>query len=227
MLRAGGDESGASEKAAAMESLCRAYWHPLYFYLRRQGLSQEEAEDVTQDLFAHLMSRPVLAKAEPEKGRFRSYLLGVLKNVLAHARSRESAGKRGGGAHIVALDSMEAEARYRLEPVDAESPDVLYDRRWAATVMSLARQRLRAEYEQGGGKERFDVLKEFLITGVQNTSYAEAAAALGLSESALKSAIFKLRQRFSAALRAEIAETVASETEVEEELRHLAKVLGA
>ncbi len=227
VLQAGSKESGHPEKAAALESLCRAYWHPLYFYLRRQGHAQEEAEDLTQELFAHLLRRPVLSKADPEKGRFRSYLLGVLKNVLAQAQEKESAGRRGGGAVLVSLDGMEAEARYRLEPHDDESPELLFDRRWAATVMALARKRLREEYAAADMAERFAVLGDFLFTGRQAASYAEAAAALGLTESAVKSAVFKLRHRFSAALRAEIAETVASESEIEDEIRHLAKVLGA
>jgi len=226
VLRAAGDAAENPEATVALENLCRAYWQPLYCFIRRQGRPPEEAEDLTQDLFALILSRPVLTKADPEKGRFRSYLLGVLKHVLARARTRESAGKRGGGAIFVSLDSMEAEARYRLEPVDAESPELLFDRRWAATVMALATKRLREDYHAAGQTERFAALKEFLFTGRQAASYAEAAAALNMSESAVKSAVFKLRQRFSAALRAEIAETVASKSEIEDEIRHLAKVLG-
>ena len=227
MCAGGGDEAGHADAGAAMESLCRAYWHPLYCYVRRLGHAPEEAEDLTQELFAHLLTRPVLAKADPEKGRFRSFLLGVMKNVLMHSRDRASRQKRGAGAVLVPLDALEAEARYRLEPVDNESPDVLFDRRWAATVMALARKRLRAEYADAGHADRFAVLKDFLVSGSQAASYAEAAAALQMTESALKSAVFKLRQRFAAALRAEIAETVAAEADIEDELRHLARVLVA
>ncbi len=224
VLRAACDASELPETREALESLCRSYWHPLYCFVRRQGRSPEAAEDLTQDLFALILSRPVLAAAAPEKGRFRTYLLAVLKHVLAQARERESAGKRGGGATLVPLDALDAEERYRLEPADEHSPELFFDRRWAATVMARATERLRGEYAEG---DRFETLEDFLLTGRQAASYATAAAALGLSESALKSAVFKLRQRFSAALRAEIAETVASESEIEGELRHLAKVLGA
>ena len=226
-MRAAGELAERPEVMEALESLCRSYWHPLYCFVRRQGHPPESAEDLTQDLFALILSRPVLAGADPEKGRFRTYLLAVLKHVMAQARERDSAGKRGGGVTLVPLDGLDAEARYRLEPVDVESPEVLFDRRWASTVMSRATDRLREEYADASREDRFEVLKEFLLTGRQSASYSETAAALGLTESALKSAVFKLRQRFSAALRAEIAETVASESEVEAEIRHLAKVLCA
>ena len=227
VLRAAGEMAQQPEAREALESLCRSYWHPLYFFVRRQGHAPEAAEDLTQDFFALLLSRPVLAGADVEKGRFRTYLLAVLKHLLAQTRERESAGKRGGGATLVPLDALDAEARYRLEPVDKQSPEWLFDRRWASTVMARATERLREEYADVSREERFETLKEFLVSGRQDATYAEAGAALGLTESALKSAVFKLRQRFSAALRAEIAETVASEAEVEDEIRHLAKVLCA
>lgn len=226
-MRAAGEIAERPEAMAALESLCRSYWHPLYFFVRRQGHPPEAAEDLTQDFFTLILSRPVLAGADPQKGRFRTYLLAVLKHLLAQTREREAAGKRGGGATFVALDALDAEARYRLEPVDVQSPEWLFDRRWAATVMARATDRLRGEYADPSRGDRFETLKEFLLTGRQAATYAHAAAALGLTESALKSAVFKLRQRFSAALRAEIAETVASESEVEDEIRHLAKVLCA
>ena len=227
VLRAAGEVAEQPEAMGALESLCRCYWHPLYFFVRRQGHPPEAAEDLTQDLFALILSRPVLAGADPEKGRFRTYLLAVLKHVLAQARERESAVKRGGGATLIPLDALDAEARYRLEPVDVQSPEVLFDRRWASTVMARATDRLRGEYAAASREERFEALKDFLVSGRQDANYADAATALGLTGSALKSAVFKLRQRFSAALRAEIAETVASEAEVEDEIRHLAKVLCA
>ena len=226
-MRASDEVAERAEAVEALESLCRSYWHPLYFFVRRQGHPPEAAEDFTQDFFALVLSRPVLAGAHPEKGRFRTYLLAVLKHVLAQARERESAGKRGGGVPLVPLDALDAEVRYRLEPVDEQSPEWIFDRRWASTVMTRATERLRGEYADASRGARFETLKEFLVGGRQDATYADAAEALGLTESALKSAVFKLRQRFSAALRAEIAETVASEAEVEGEIRHLAKVLCA
>lgn len=227
VLRAAGDETETEDSRAALESLCQAYWHPLYFFVRRQGHDPEAAADLTQDFFAVLLRRDLLTRASPEKGRFRSYLLGVLKNVISQAWDREATGKRGGRMEQFSLDSLDAESRYRLEPADAESPEVLFDRQWAQTVMARTTERLRADYAAGGQAERFATLRDFLLPGKQDTSYAHAAAALGLTEGALKSAIFKLRQRFAETLRAEIAETVASEAEVEDELRYLARVLGA
>ena len=226
VLKAGG--AGAETEAqAALESLCRAYWQPLYFFARRQGHAPEAAEDFTQDLFALLAAGEVLPRVSPERGKFRSYLLGVLKNVMAQARDREATAKRGGGAVQLSLDCMEAEERYRLCPADHESPEVIFDRHWAQTVMARTVERLAADYAAAGHAERFAVLKEFLLTGKQETTGAAAAAALGITDAALRSAIFKVRQRFAAGLRAEVAETVTSEAEAEEELRHLARMLGA
>lgn len=225
VLRAAHDDhAGAAE---ALEGLCQAYWHPLYCFVRRQGYGPEEAGDLTQDFFATLLRHDLLMRAHPEKGRFRSYLLGVMKNVMAQSRDRAATAKRGGGTIPLSVDGMDAETRYRLEPADEESPDVLFDRQWARTVMVRATERLRADYVSAGHEERFHVLREFLLPGKQDMSYAKAAAALALSEGALKSAVFKLRQRFSEALRAEIADTVSAESEVEAELRYLARALGA
>ena len=138
----------------------RSYWHPLYFFVRRQGHLPEAAEDLTQDFFTLILSRPMLAGADPQKGRFRTYLLAVLKHVLAQTRERESADKRGGGVTFVPLDALDAEARYCLEPVDAQSPEWLCDRRWASTVMAQATDRLREEYADGTREDRFETLKE-------------------------------------------------------------------
>lgn len=225
LLAAGSDGAGASQEA--LESLCRGYWQPLYFFARRQGHGPEAAEDFTQDFFALLTSRDLLQKAQPEKGRFRSYLLGVMKNIMAQAHDRESRSKRGGGVAPLSLDCMEAEERYRLCPADTETPEVAFDRHWARTVMERAVARLTEDYTASGQAERFVVLKEYLLTGRQEMAGAAAAASLGMTDAALRSAIFKVRQRFAAALRAEVAETVSSAEEAEEELRHLAKMLAA
>ena len=211
----------------ALESLCRGYWQPLYFFARRQGHTPEAAEDLTQDFFALLTSRDLLQKAQPEKGRFRSYLLGVMKNIMAQAYDRGSRSRRGGGVAPLPLDCVEAEERYRLCPADTETPEVAFDRHWARTVMERAVARLAADYAACGQEDRFTVLREFLLTGRQEMTGAAAAAALGLTEAALRSAIFKVRQRFAAALRAEVAETVSTAEEAEGELRHLAKMLAA
>ena len=226
VLKAGG--AGAeTESRAALESLCRSYWQPLYFFARRQGHGPEAAADFTQDVFALIAGGELLQRVSQERGRFRSYLLGVLKNVMSQAREREAATKRGGGAAKLSLDCMEAEERYRLCPADHESPEVIFDRHWAQTVMARTLERLAADYAAAGHADRFAVLKDYLLTGKQETSGATAAAALGMTDAALRSAIFKVRQRFAATLRAEVAETVSSEAEAEEELRHLARMLGA
>ncbi len=226
VLKAGG-AGAAAESREALESLCRAYWLPLYFFARRQGHTAEAAEDFTQDVFALIAAGEVLPRASQERGRFRSFLLGVLKNVTAQARDREAAAKRGCGAALLSLDRIEAEERYRLCPVDAESPEVLFDRQWAQTVMARTLERLAADYAATGQAERFAVLREFLLTGKQETSGSAAAALLGMTEAALRSAVFKVRQRFAAALRAEVAGTVSSASEADAELRHLARMLGA
>ena len=227
VLKAGDAGAAEAESRAALESLCRSYWQPLYFFARRQGFTPAAAEDFTQDLFALLAGGDILHRVSPERGKFRSYLLGMMKNVIAQERDREAAAKRGGGAVKLSLDCMEAEERYRLCPADHESPEVIFDRQWAQTVMARAVERLTADYAAAGHAERFAVLKDFLLTGKQETSGAAAAAALGMTDAALRSAIFKLRQRFAAALRAEVSGTVSSAAEAEDELRHLARMLGA
>lgn len=218
---------GDAEAQRALESLCRAYWQPLYFFARRQGHAPECAEDFTQDVFAMIGGGEMLQRVQPERGRFRSYLLGVMKHVMAREHEREQTAKRGGGVEKVSLDAMEAEDRYRLAPVDHASPEVLFDRHWAETVMARAVERLRAEYAVAGNAERFAVLQPFLVTADDGGSYTQTALALGVTEAGARSAVFKFRQRFAAALRAEVAETVADESETEEELRALARALAA
>jgi RNA polymerase sigma-70 factor (ECF subfamily) len=209
----------------ALETLCRAYWYPLYAFVRRQGRDPPEAQDLTQAFFCHLLENRALAAVHPNKGRFRSFLLASLKNFLANEWDRARASKRGGGQVTFSLDDFDPEQRYRVEPVDTASPDKLFDRRWAEAVLAQVMARLRRDYVAAGWGPRFETLKVYLLNDYSPGSYAEAAAALGLSESAVKSAIYKLRQRFALSLREDVAQTVADPAEVEAELRELLAAL--
>lgn len=214
------------QSAAALEQLCRAYWGPLFAWVRRDGHSEHEAQDLTQEFLSRLVANHALASVHPSKGRFRSFLLASLKHFLANEWDRARAIKRGGGRPLVSLDEVTEEDRARFEPVDTLTPDRVFERRWAQTVVARAQARLRREYDGAGQGRRFELLKGYLLGEAAGVSYAETAARLGLTESATKSAIFKLRQRFGEVFRAEIAQTVGSPEEVETEIRHLLEALS-
>ncbi len=217
--------SDAKYAATALENLCRAYWYPLYAFIRRQGHSPEDAADLTQAFFYRLLSKGVLGLAARERGRFRSFLLAALKNVLANEWDREHAQKRGGGTEIFSLDAEEAERQYRLEPSESLDPAQLFDRRWALTVLDEALRLLEAE-QLAAGKERiFRRLQGFLMGESGAGSYADAASDLGLTEGAVKMAVSRLRARCRDLLREEIARTVSSPLEIEEEYRALMAAL--
>ena len=218
--------AAAGDAEDALATLCRAYWYPLYAFLRRQGLNTHDAEDVTQGFFAHIVETDALAQVDRAKGRFRTFLLASLKHFLADERDRAKAQKRGGGRAVISLDACEAEERYALEPRDELSPDKLFDRRWAIAVIERALARLDAEYSATGKGALFSALKPLLTAPGSARPYAEIGAEFGMNEGAVKVAVHRLRQRYGAALRAEIAETVGSADEVDEELRHLLDALG-
>ena len=222
VLRAGGDGAASDD---ALEKLCRSYWPPIYSWVRSQGHGIEEAQDLTQEFFARMLRYGSVARANPEQGRFRSFLLGALKHFLTNEWHRARAQKRGGGQPLFSLDSVEGVERDAMEPRDNETPDRLFERRWAETVLERTMERLRREYDSAGQLARFDVLKNHLVSGGEEVSYAETAAALGSSESAAKSAIYKVRQRYGQLLRHEVAQTVPSTTDVEDELRCLLAAL--
>jgi RNA polymerase sigma factor (sigma-70 family) len=223
VLNAG--DSLSPQADSALERLCRIYWYPLYAYVRRKGHDTEAAKDLTQEFFTQLLAKRLLAAVDPRKGKFRSWLLGVLNHFLAHDWARVHAQKRGGGQPTFSLDETDAETRYRLEPVDESSPEKLFDRRWAFTVLEHAAARLREEYEGGGNGQLYSVLKGFVSAEGAAARYGEAARQLGLSQSAVKSAIHRLRRRFQELIRGEIAQTVANVAEVDEELRYLLSVI--
>jgi RNA polymerase sigma-70 factor (ECF subfamily) len=219
VLLAGQGESQKSHDALA--TLCRAYWFPLYAYLRRRGKSPHDAQDLTQGFLLHLVEKHTLSRAQPEKGKFRSFLLASLQYYLADERDKQRAQKRGGDAIFITLSAEHAEERYTAEPADELDPAKLFERRWALTLIEHALSRLEAEFEATGRKDRFEELQVFMLGEPTTISYAQAGERLGISEGAVKVAVLRLRQRFRELLRAEIASTVAEEEDIEGEMRHL------
>jgi RNA polymerase sigma-70 factor (ECF subfamily) len=215
---------GADEdRAAALSDLCTAYWYPLYAFVRRRGHSPDEARDLTQAFFARVLERRGLAGADPERGRFRSYLLGAMKHFLANEWHRARAGKRGGDSVLLDLDALDPEARYALQPAPSADPDLEFDREWARQTTARALERLREESEARGKGRLFEVL-EGTLTG-EERDRREAASRLDMTEGAVKVAVHRLRRRYRELLRAEIAETVGDPAQVEVEMRHLVAVL--
>jgi DNA-directed RNA polymerase specialized sigma24 family protein len=211
----------------ALEILCRRYWRPLFGFVRRSGFSHEEAEDLTQAFFARLLERRDLDVVRQEKGRLRSYLLVSLKHFLANERQRASAVKRGEGKRVLSLDEMREDERGNFEPADPVTVEQIYQRTWANTVLEQVLSRLQEEYMVAGNAELFERLKVLLVDDRDRPSQAEMAAELHTTENALKQAFHRFRQRYRQVLREEIAHTVATPGDVEDELRHLIAVLRA
>jgi len=224
VVAAGARATPRSEEALAR--LCEAYWYPLYAYVRRWGYTADEAQDLTQEFFARLMEKGYLRQADPHRGRFRSFLLAALKHFLANERDRAGAQKRGGGRPPLPLEIETAEGRYSLEPVDPETPEKIFERRWALILLDKVLSRLRDEYHRTGRGALFDVLKDLLTSGKADETYARLGAELGMSEGAVKVAVHRLRRRFGELLREEIAETVADPQDVDDEIRYLFTALG-
>lgn len=211
---------------AALENLCQTYWYPLYAFVRRHGRSPHDAQDLVQSFFAACIAKNYLAGASREKGRFRSFLLLALKRFLANEWDKARAQKRGGPHASLSLDSLTSEERYALEPAEHLTPDKLFDRRWALTVLETVLKRLREEQLHAGRIGAFEQLKDCLTSGGRGTPYAELAARLGVSEGSVKVSVHRLRQRYRALLTEEIANTVSSPEEIEEERRHLLAALS-
>jgi RNA polymerase sigma factor (sigma-70 family) len=219
-------QSSSSGGQAALEELCRAYWYPLYVYVRRRGYSPDDAQDLTQSFFERLLERDLLADLRPSGARFRSFLLHTMKNLLATEWTRAHARKRGGTLTILSLDELDPEARYAREAVDADSPDAAFERRWAGEVLQQALDRLREEHVAAGKEELFDCLADTLTGAAPSQPYAELALKMGLTEAAVKMTIHRLRQRYGELLRLEVAQTVITPAEIDQELRHLLEVLA-
>jgi len=212
------EEAGSGE---ALEALCRAYWHPVFAFIRRSGRSEDDALDVTQDFFSSLIESGVLAAADPDRGRFRSFLLSMVKQHLSHARVRDRALKRGGGVRFVSMETARRTAS--IDPSD--SPERVFERQWALTALDRARRALESELAAAGKEQQYQLLSCYLTGGGDERPYAETARELDTSEPAVKMAVHRLRQRFGRLLREEIAQTVATEAEIDSEVRDLLQAL--
>jgi RNA polymerase sigma factor (sigma-70 family) len=224
VLEAQGESPAAQE---ALEKLCRTYWRPIFAFLRRQGVGPTEAEDLTQGFFAQLLERKSFDAVRKEKGRLRSYLLGALKYFVVDEQRRAMAIKRGKGQRLIPLEVFHADDRIEMEPADPVTAEMIYERRWALTVLERVLSRLKEEYVAAGNAALFDSLKELLPDEPGSPSQAEIAAHLGMIENALRQAFYRFRQRYQSLLREEIAHTVATPGDIEDELRHLIAVLEA
>ena len=210
----------------ALETLCGTYWFPLYAYMRRHGYDRHQAEDYTQAFFARLLEKKGLRLADPKQGKFRSFLLAALKHFLANEADRIRAQKRGGGRRILSLDVEKAEGKYTVEPVDRLSPDKVFDRSWAMTVLDQALERLDAEAHTTNKLELFKHLKAYLTSDKRSVPYHTVADKLNTTEGAVKIAMHRLRRRYRELLRDAIAQTVASEDQIDQEIRDLFTALA-
>jgi RNA polymerase sigma-70 factor (ECF subfamily) len=210
----------------ALERLCRTYWFPLYAYVRRSGYSHEEAQDLTQAFFAHLLQGNRIGRADPQKGRFRCFLLAALKHFLADHWDRVKARKRGGATCFVPWDPRLAESRYLSEPQEPLTPEEIYEHNWAKALLEVVFERLRQEYTAEGKEELFGRLKGCLTEARAAVPYAELSRVLEVSEAGVRMAVHRLRLRYRDVLRMELAQCVADAGEVEEELRYLYRVLA-
>jgi DNA-directed RNA polymerase specialized sigma24 family protein len=213
--------SGSPDAEAALEQLCRTYWYPLYVFVRRQTSTREDAEDLTQAFFARFLEKNYLENLTSQKGKFRAFLLASLKHFLANEWDRAHRQKRGGGIAALSLDWQDADARYQIDPADKLTPDVLYDRAWAVTLLERVLARLRDENAKGDKAKLFDQLKAFLMVGANAIPYLEVANRLNLNDGAVRVAVHRLRRRYRELLREEIGQTLSDATQIEEEMRTL------
>jgi RNA polymerase sigma factor (sigma-70 family) len=224
VLEAQGESPAAQE---ALEKLCRTYWRPIFSFLQRQGVRQEDAEDLTQGFFTLVLERRDFSAVRKEKGRLRSYLLAALKHFLADERRRATAIKRGKGERLVPLEELRADEWVNMEPADPLTAERIYERRWAATVLDQVLNVLKEEYAATANAALFDSLTQLLTDEPGAPPRAEIAAQFGMSENALTQAFYRFRQRYQKLLRQEIAHTVATPGDIDDELRHLIAVLRA
>ena len=224
VVAAKGDEASETRARTALEELCRTYWYPLYAFVRYRGYSSDDAQDLTQAFFARIIETDGFASADPERGRFRSYLLGAMKHFLTNEWHRAQMQKRGGQMQFIEWDALDPEARYAGASQQSDNPEQLFDREWALQTIAAALKALRDEMVKAGKSEQFDALKSSL-TGEDELPREETAARLGMSEGAVKVAVHRLRQRYRKLLRAGIAETVSNGADLDDEMRYLVAVL--
>ena len=224
VLRAG--QPNSLESAAALEKLCHAYWYPLYAYVRRQGKSPHDAQDLTQEFFSRLLESNSLDAVHPGKGRFRSFLIASLNHFLTNDWKHTQRQKRGGGHAHFSLDEAAAEGRYQHEPPDHFTPEKAFERRWAEALLQTVLDRLRDEWKSNGTPGHFEEMKSFLIEGQDAAPFADVAGRLGITEASLKWSVHRLRKRYGEIFREEIANTVSCPDDVEDEIRHLFSVMS-
>jgi RNA polymerase sigma-70 factor (ECF subfamily) len=215
-----------SRADAALETLCRSYWYPLYAYIRRKGYSSHDAQDLTQDFFARLLEKNYVSLAKAERGRFRSFLLKSLHHFLVNDWVRRQAQKRGSGQKLISIQEQDAEERYQQEPASGVSAENLYDRRWALSVVDTALTGLGTEYANSGRGAVFEPLKDYILAEASAELYAAIGDKLGMTHGAVKVALHRLRSRFRELVRAEVAQTVPTPAEIDEELRCLIAALN-
>ncbi len=225
LVLAAAREPGGRESEAALAKLCQTYWYPVYAYIRRRGYPAADAQDRTQAFFEALLEKDYVRLADRERGRFRTFLLTAVSRFLAKQRERAAAKKRGGGHKLLSIDAAAGEDRYALEPSDRWTPERLYERRWALTLLDRVLANLSQRYAEQGKSALFESLKAFLTDGERISTNAELAAKLGLTEGALKVAVHRLRRRYRDLLKQEIADTVADTGDVADELEVLLSAL--
>ncbi len=219
-------DEGSAEASEALASLCQSYWPPLYSFIRRQGSSVEDAQDLTQKYFARVLERNYFSAADRKKGKLRTFLLSTLKHFLANEYDRTQALKRGGGQVIIPLDTDFAEGRHGVDPGHEITPERQFEQNWAMTLLDKVMAELRKDYARAGKTNQFDEFKPFISDPNPSVAFSEVASRLGMTEAAVKMAVSRLRQRYRRLLREQIARTVSSPDEVDDEIRHLFAVFG-
>ena len=219
-------DSGSPEGVEALERLCRAYWYPLYAFVRRWGYGVDEGMDTIQDFFSHLLRNRLIGAADRRRGRFRTFLLHALKNFMADQRRKEAAQRRGGGEKVFSLEAGEAESRYALEAAHDLTPEKLFERKWAKAVFARVMDGLEAEYRTAGQTGRFGVFVRYLGEQERGLSHAEAATSLDMTETAFRTAFHRFRQRYRELFRREISLLVTGAREVDEEMMHIIATMG-
>lgn len=225
IVLAAGREEPTESSADALETLCQTYWFPVYVYVRRRVAGVDEAQDLTQAFFERLLEKRTIGDADPERGRFRAFLLTACKRFLTNEWHKGQAVKRGAGQTVLSLDFAAAESRYASEPADTLTAEIVFEQQWAITLLNTVLEQLRAEYVRRGRDQQFEMLKGFL-SGAGSSSHAEIADSLGMTEGAVKVAAHRLRTRYRELIRAEIAQTVQDPAEVEDEIRRLFEVMA-